>query len=159
MMKGVCEQTVLNHILCLKRKKENTEKCSKSQVHIQDIMLRHCANGREKSVRKYVGRRGCREHCWPAVWVSCFSSLRENLGHFLAGAQQINPLLSMPSSILRRPWFLCLQQTLQGIGLPWLLILYHLDRCLVEIDRVVLFRSDFFWDFPLDPWIIEKCVV
>lgn len=45
----------------------------------------------------------------------------------------------MPNSILRRPWFLCLQQVLQEIGLRWLLMSYRLDRCLVEIDCVVSF--------------------
>lgn len=62
----------------------------------------------------------------------------ENLGYFLAGAAPISPLLSMPNSILPRPWFLCLQQVLQGFELLWLLILYRLGRCLAEIDCFVL---------------------
>lgn len=57
VMSNFREQMVLNHVLCKKRKKVNTEKCSQTQV---DIMLRHPANRGGKSVRNDVGRRVCR---------------------------------------------------------------------------------------------------
>lgn len=151
-MKNFSLQTVLSHVRCKKEKtnKQKVETLSKSSVHLETIQ-RYRDNLGGKSVRNYVGGRGCSRCCLSShvciSWRSALLLWGRKYGAFTNWCTSNQSSFHYAKKLLTKTLGSLLTTLLQGIGLLWLLTLKRcLKRCLMEIDCVCVCVYSIFFE-------------